>query len=344
MINKEEIFVNESHWRNMSADELEIFTIKIFDYYREQGFPYYPTDKETRNKEFEKLINYDRSNLFENDVVKQSMHGLGLAWSYFPHAFNVKSNNMLTPYEAFMNDEIFMKVIQKRLKMGTYISDSGIRKMLKIYSGVQGVSNFRPTAAAVIYDTFAKNGVVWDMSGGWGGRLLGAIASGVKEYITTEPSSKTCKGLIQLGEDFGARTGREIDYKFNCCGSEEYKPLHQSLDLCFTSPPYFDLEKYADEPTQSYVKYNTKEAWVDGFLAPTFKNCYYGLKSNGNMIINIADVKGKHNINLEEKTVEIAEKVGFKLINKFHLALSNVNLKEKNEKYKYEPLFLFIKK
>jgi len=344
MINKEEIFVNESHWRNMSADELEIFTMKIFDYYREQGFPYYPTDKETRNKEFEKLINYDRSNLFENDVVKQSMHGLGLAWSYFPHAFNVKSNNMLTPYEAFMDDEIFMKVIRKRLKMGTYISDSGIRKMLKIFSGVQGVSNFRPTAAAVIYDTFAKNGVVWDMSGGWGGRLLGAIASGVKEYITTEPSSKTCNGLIQLGEDFGARTGREIDYEFNCCGSEEYKPLHQSLDLCFTSPPYFDLEKYANEPTQSYIKYNTKEAWIEGFLRPTFRNCYYGLKNDGCMIINIADVKGKYNINLEEKTIEVAEQVGFKLVKKFYLALSNVNLKEKNEKYKYEPMFLFIKK
>ena len=340
MINKEEIFVNESHWRNMSANELEVFTMKIFDYYREQGFPYYPTDMETRNKEFYKLMIYDRSNLFENDVVKQSMHGLGLAWSYFPHAFNVKSNNMLTPYEAFMNDEIFMKVIRKRLKMGTYISDSGIRKMLKIYSGVQGVSNFRPTAAAVIYDTFAKNGVVWDMSGGWGGRLLGAIASGVKKYICTEPSSKTFDGLGMLAEDFKC----SMNYEINCCGSEEYRPKSNSLDLCFTSPPYFDLEKYANEPSQSYVKYNTKEAWVEGFLAPTFKNCHYGLKSDGNMIINIADMKGKYNINLENKTIEIAEKVGFKLVYKFYLALSNVNLKEKNEKYKYEPMFLFIKK
>jgi hypothetical protein len=339
MINKEEIFVNESHWRNMSANELEVFTIKIFNYYREQGFPYYPTDKETRNKEFYKLVMYDHSNLFENDVVKQSMHGLGLAWSYFPHAFNVKSNNMLTPYEAFMDDEIFMKVISKRLKMGTYISDSGIRKMLKIYSGVQGVSNFRPTAAAAIYDTFAKNGVVWDMSGGWGGRLLGAIASGVDKYIATEPSQKTWEGLVMLADDYGYNMKFEIAHS----GSEVYRPQHNSLDLCFTSPPYFDLEKYADEPTQSYVKYNTKEAWVDGFLAPTFKNCHYGLKSDGNMIINIADVKGRHNINLEEKTVEIAEKVGFKLVNKFNLALSNVNLINKDSKYKYEPMFLFTK-
>jgi len=340
MIAKEEIFVNESHWKNMSADELEVFTMKIFNYYREQGFPYYPTDKETRVKEFEKLVNYDRSNLFENDVVKQSMHGLGLAWSYFPHAFNVKSNNMLTPYEAFMDDEIFMKVISKRLKMGTYISDSGIRKMLKIYSGVQGVSNFRPTAAAVIYDTFAKNGVVWDMSGGWGGRLLGALASGVDNYIATEPCEKTMSGLVNILDDFPSKMGYEILH----CGSEEYRPQHNSLDLCFTSPPYFDLEKYSNERSQSYIKFPTKKEWVDGFLTETFESCHFGLKPDGCMIINIADVKGKNSLNLENETIVVAEKVGFKLVKKFNLALSNVNLINKDSKYKYEPMFLFVKK
>ena len=134
----------------------------------------------------------------------------------------------------------------------TYISDSGIRKMLKIYSGVQGVSNFRPTAAATIYDVFAKDGVVWDMSGGWGGRLLGAIVSGVKRYIATEPSIETYKGLIELSDDYG----RDIDTWIYNMGSEDYQPHKNSLDLCFTSPPYFDLEKYSNEDTQSYIKYS----------------------------------------------------------------------------------------
>jgi hypothetical protein len=340
MISKEEIFVNESHWRNMTPIELEHFAWKIFQYYRENGFPYYPTDMETRRKDFESLMNYDRSTLFEDDVVKQSMHGLGLAWSYFPHAFNVRSNDMITPYEAFTDDLIFMKVIRKRLKMGTYISDSGIRKMLKIYTGVQGVSNFRPTAAAAIYDTFAKNGVVWDMSMGWGGRMLGAIVSGVKMYIGTEPSSETFDGLTRLAIDFGAPISTQL-YRM---GSEDFKPNKNSLDLCFTSPPYFDLEKYADEETQSYIKFDNKEAWVEGFLRPTFENCHWGLKDDGCMLINIADVKGKHNINLEQETVRVAEEVGFRLVKKLRLALSNINLREKDVKFKYEPIFLFIKK
>lgn len=336
---KNDVFVNESHWRGMSNDELENFINEIFVHYRRNGFPYYPTDMETRKKEFEKLKSFNRGKLYEDDVVKQTMHGLGLAWSYFPHSFDVKCNDMITPYGAFMSDDIFMNVIRKRLKMGTYISDSGIRKMLKIYSGVQGVSNFRPTAAATIYDHFAKNGVVWDMSGGWGGRLLGAIVAGVDTYIATEPAHETRIGLHNLARDFAEK---RIWYDIIESGSEVFLPQKNSLDLCFTSPPYFNVEKYSDEETQSYLKFSTKEAWLEGYLRPTFQNCMYGLKSDGVMIINIAD--GKNNLGLEAETVRIAEEVGFKLVKRFHLALSNINLRSKDEKFKYEPMFLFIKK
>ena len=338
MINKNEIFVNESHWRNMNDIEVENFVHKIFDYYRQEGFPYYPTDMATRQKDFDSLVKYDRSNLFQDDIVKQTMHGLGLAWSYFPDSFDVQCGNKMTPLAAFNNDEIFMKVIRKRLKMGTYMSDSGIRKMLKIFTGVQGVSNFRPTAAAAIYDTFAKDGVVWDMSGGWGGRLLGAIASGVEAYITTEPSKEAFDGLLGLAEDFAHD---RIEYELVNTGSEEMKPMKNSLDLCFTSPPYFDLEKYSDEQSQSYVKFPERELWIEGFLRKTFKNCHYGLKEDGVMAINIADIKGNE---LEADMVKTAEQVGFRLVKKAKLALSNVNLRDKAKKFKYEPIYIFIKK
>lgn len=328
--------INEIYWRNMTPEEQEEFVLMIFSYYRVHGFPYYPTDMESRQKDFNKLLAYDRSTVFENDIVKQTMHALGLAWSYFPHAFDVKCGNKMTPYEAFMDDETFKRVIRKRLKMGTYISDSGIRKMLKIYTGVQGVSNFRPTAAAAIYDTFAKNGVVWDMSAGWGGRMLGAIASGVQMYIATEPSSETFDGLTRLAIDFGAPISSQL-YRL---GSEDFKPDKKSLDLCFTSPPYFDLEKYSDEDTQSYMMFNTKEAWIEGFLRKTFENCHYGLKDDGVMLINIADIKGNE---LEAEMVRVAEEVGFKLRKKFYYALSNVNLRDKGKKFKYEPIYLFTK-
>ena len=339
MIKKKQIVVNEKHWRGMSETELSDFTQLIFDYYRQEGFPYYPTNMESREKDFNKLMKYDRSNLLVDGVVKQTMHGLGLAWSYFPDSFNVRCGNKMTPYEAFMNDEVFLNVIKKRLRMGTYISDSGIRKMLKIYSNVQAVSNFRPTAAAAIYDYFGRNKkdfTVWDMSGGWGGRMLGAIVSGVDTYICTEPSKKAYIGLCELSNDF---EGETFCVPINS-GSENFKPNKNSLDLCFTSPPYFDLEKYSDEDSQSYKKFPEKNAWIEVFLRETFENCYYGLKSDGVMAINIADIKGNE---LEYDMVRVAIECGFILKSKFRLALSNINLKNKGAKFKFEPIYIFTK-
>ena len=328
--------INEAYWRNMSEEHLNNFINEIFNYYRDNGFPYYSTNMDDRQKDFNSLIKFDRGTLFEDDTIKQTMHGLGLAWSYFPHSFDVKCGNKITPYEAFMNDDTFKKVIKKRLKMGSYLSDSGIRKMLKIYSGVQGVSNFRPTAAAAIYDRFGKDGVVWDMSSGWGGRFLGAVASGVKTYIGTEPSIKTFEGLNKLVTDFGTT----IETKLYCLGSEEFRPDYGSLDVCFTSPPYFDLEKYSDDESQSYLKFPNKNIWIEEFLRKTFENCYYGLKDYGVMLINIADIKGHE---LELDMVRVAEEVGFRKIKKLKLALSNINLRDKTNKFKYEPIYLFIK-
>ena len=338
-MNKEDIFVNKSHWVNFNENQLNDFAEKIFQYYRSNGFPFYNTDFDYRKKELWKLIDYDISNIIKDDVVQQSMHGLGLCWSYFPHAFKVKSSNKISPYDAFMNDEIFMKVIKKRLKMGTYISDSGILKMLKLFSGVQGVANFRPTAAAAIYKEFAPDGVVWDMSGGWGGRLLGAIRADVKYYIASEPSIETYNGLRQMRNDFGFNDRSEIF----CSGSEDLQPDKESLDLCFTSPPYFDLEKYADESTQSYIKFSKKEDWVNNFLGKTFQNCYYGLKDGGHMLINIADPKKKKSICLEDETVRLAKEIGFKQINTMKLSLSNPIMSNKVSAFKYEPIFVFKK-
>ena len=333
-----DIFQNKKHWENMDEDELNEYVTQIFNHYKLNGFPYYPKDREYRDNEFQKLKNYDYNRVWFDGTIGQSMHGLALAWSYFPHSFDVRCSNKLTPLKVFNDDDMFIKVIRRRLSMGTYISDSGIRKMLKIYSGVQGVSNFRPTAAACVYNRYSKNGVVWDMSGGWGGRFLGAVIGGVKKYIATEPSTKTYEGLVELAKDYNSG----MEYEILKMGSEDYNPNKESLDLCFTSPPYFDLEEYANENTQSFIKYPTSEKWVSGFLKKTIENCYNGLKMGGHMIINIAD-NPKNNLSLEDATISLSKSIGFEHVETHKLALSNINLKNKDKKFKYEPMFVFKK-
>ena len=197
----------------------------------------------------------------------------------------------------------------------------------------QAVSNFRPSAAKLIYEKFGGD-VIWDMSCGWGGRLIGFLASSRPKYIGTEPSSNTFEGLQKIKKDFYYLTKSVELHKL---GSEVFEPKRESLDLCFTSPPYFDTEKYSDEETQSYKKYPNKDKWVNGFLQKTIENCYNGLKGNKYMLINIANTP-KYKF-IEEETVKISNDLGFKQEETIQLTLSSVM----GAGYKYEPIFVFKK-
>jgi hypothetical protein len=326
------LFINKNIWNTFNESEMSNYVDSVFNYYRSVGFPYFSKCGDYRDKEFMKFMNFDSSNIVDDYIIKQTMHGLGFLWSFHPHSFSVKCNDKLSPFEAFNDDEIFRKVIMKRIQFGDNISDNGIRKMLKMYSGVQGVSNFRPTAAEGIYKHLLPNGgVTWDMSCGYGGRLLGAHKAGIK-YIGTDPALDTHKGNELMASFIGS------DAELHNVGSEVFKPIPNSLDLCFTSPPYFNCEKYSNEETQSYMKYKSKNDWMNGFMLTTLENCFNGLRVGGILAVNIANIKTYTTI--ERDFRHIAMKVGFKPISGMKLNLSAVMGKVG---FKEEPVYLFIK-
>ena len=331
---------------NLRGYDLDYGIEVIFNYWRKKGFPHYQVREDEKHTHMRKLQKFDVDTIFKDNQIIQTMHCLRLAWTYFPHWVNVRCGNApRTPMETFMDDEKLRAVIKKcwRWCSTQFAGEEGIdknkfrenrfRQSLKIYTGTQAVSNFRPTAAKFIYEKFGGD-VIWDMSCGWGGRLLGFLASSRKKYIGTEPSSKTFEGLKKIRKDFFYLTKTVELHKL---GSEEFEPDKNSLDLCFTSPPYFDTEKYSDEDTQSYKKFPTKEEWVNGFLRKTIENCYRGLKNGKYMVINIANTPRYKFI--EQETQRIAKELGFVQSDTLQLTLSSVM----GAGYKYEPIFVFKK-
>jgi hypothetical protein len=261
--------------------------------------------------------------------------------SYFPHMYEVKCHdNLMTTMEVFQDDKSFKKVIESRINFAERIADNTIRRGLK-YLG-QTVSNFKPKSAKVVYEAYAgENAVVWDMSAGWGGRLLGALASkNVSKYIGTDPNTKNTTGYQQIVDDFKGLSTCEVE--IYCLGSEDYIPAKESLDLCFTSPPYFNTEKYSDEATQSCVKYPEKTAWLDGFLKKTFENCWLGLKPGRHMLINIASVKDYPE--LEADTILKAREAGFTLVDTLQYRMGQTMFnKDQENPWRHEPVFVFQK-
>ncbi|HTR27240.1 MAG TPA: DNA methyltransferase [Terriglobales bacterium] len=330
-------------------------------YWRKRGFPDYVLNYPQKAKKLRSLMKYDHSRLIVNGVVKQKgMHALDVAWSHFPHQWSVRCGNRHTPLEVFDDDKLLEKAIYKRLTFGGFsitgkskfrLTAAELRKGLRTYSGTQGVSNFRPTAAAAIYHRYMPDngGVTWDMSCGWGGRLLGAMACHkVHKYIGCDPSTETWKGLVRMKLDLlpsAMLMGRELDVEIYKLGSET-KEMRDKLpeggvDLCFTSPPYFSRERYSDEETQSWVKYKTPDAWLTGFLGQTLDNCAFCLKPDGCVAINIADVAEYPD--LSERLVEYAERKRWKLVETLRYSLSSMmGTKHKhNGKPKDEPIYVF---
>ena len=324
-------------------------THKVVKYWQKQGFPYIDTSKKFRQYKFYAFMKVidEKSFDFQNRTYKFNNGGLSLANSYHPHAFEVRCNNLKSPLDVFNDDEIFSNGVRKVLT-GSFFqkrsyeelmsqSDQSkqiIRGILRRVTGSQMVSNFRPVTASMLYKLFCdENDTVWDMSCGWGGRLLASVKAKVN-YIGTDPNTQTQKGLKQMIKTFGDKA---YNYELLTMGSEEYRPTKNSLDFAFTSPPYFDTEKYSEtETTQSYLKYSNINTWKEEFLRKTIDNVYYGLKPNHFMALNVANVKSYETFEKDTKT--IAEQVGFKLVDTFDLRLSS-----QQAEFKSEPIFIFKK-
>jgi len=216
-----------------------------FEHYRREGFPVYSLKRDEKRQELLDLLVADHAGIIdEKGRIKQTMHGLALAWHYHPLAWTVRCGNRMTPVELFSDDLLFFRAIERRTKLGNAFSDGGLRKILRTFSSTQSVSNFRPTAAACIFHRFLpqSGGVVWDMSAGFGGRLLGAFACDrVDRYVGTDPSTYAMDGLremadelVPMAEEFGRRT---LEIELHKVGSEDFVPVRNSLDMCFSSPP-----------------------------------------------------------------------------------------------------------
>ena len=113
--------------------------------------------------------------------------------------------------------------------------------------------------------------------------------------------------------------------------------MPETVDLCFTSPPYFNTEMYSDESSQSWVRYPTVDEWNDQFLRTTIANCRQALVPDGTLILNVADVKSHPSLVVD--TITIAQEEGFIFTETLRLALSSIS----SGGHKYEPVLIFQK-
>ena len=156
-------------------------------------------------------------------------------------------------------------------------------------------SQFKPSVAKAIYDYF-KAETILDFSMGWGDRLCGFYASEYgKKYIGLDPRVENHPIYETQVEFYKKHNGwfeHDRDVEMHCEPAEDfdYTQYHDQVDLIFTSPPYFNVEKYSESDTQSWVRYKTIDVWNEYFLHKALERMIPTLKTGGIMAINISDV------------------------------------------------------
>lgn len=152
-------------------------------------------------------------------------------------------------------------------------------------------SQFRPAAAKAIYDHFKASHVL-DFSMGWGDRLAAACASKhVKSYIGFDPNMYLHEGYRNQVDMYRKMDSqRTAIVLYPACAEDERHITSTKYDLIFTSPPYFDKEKYDQGDNQSYIKYKKFDVWMKDFLYKTIDLRSQNLNSGGHLVINISDI------------------------------------------------------
>lgn len=314
-----------------------------FDFFRARGFPYRAIPLHTQMLEINRL-----SALRDDARALHSNLGILTADTYHPHRFECHATDKRSPVDSFGDDEQLRRALALSLDNGQTVGE-GFFSMITLVAGTQACSNFRPGLAMHYYRRFGREGgTVLDPCTGYGGRLVGWIASRIGgQYIGVDPSKQTHDANNRLATALARSRGLRVDLFNEPFEDVDVSALEGQVDCIVTSPPYFAKELYAREATQSYQRYRTIQEWEEGFLRPMLRACASVLAPERTLCLNIADVKMRNRtFPLEDMTRRAARDAGLD-----HGATERVDFSShfgkgqqvQGDEPKTEPMFIFVK-
>ena len=326
---------------NTTDDEREELIQWLFNLIRsrDNAVPLHTWSDDIFNKIVSGLCDIDTYTIYQDGSFSLNNMGANILTQFFPEILGVVKSGKVSHRDFFKDDKRLIGYCRTVLKYCT--SPLEMFKMMS-FRGSSRCYNFRPATAKALYELYGKdNCKVLDTSSGFGGRLLGFFtAKNTSEYVGIDPNTAdSCNRFIL----YMSRYFNKKAY-VNKIGSEDftvenYPQYENYFDISFTSPPYFDTEKYSDDITQSHVKFNIYDSWVDGFYRNTIYNSCNALKLDGTFAINIFEKVD----NIKEYTEEFLNDCGFYIIkeDKYLLRIHPRESSYGSDKMsKYEPIWV----
>jgi len=202
---------------------------------------------------------------------------------YFSESIRVKCRfgDNSSPYEYWNKNKKI--IIEKTKKKYDIVNIYNLRET--IYLNTRLCSNFKITVALTILQHFKPKSWL-DISAGWGDRLLSALFYKIDIYESCDPNLDLHKCYDNMIDTFSSKSNKK-NFIIHKRGFLESHFEKTNFDIVFSSPPFFNLEKYSSFSENSITKYNTEKDWIKYFFIPSLIKAYNHLKINGHIILYI---------------------------------------------------------
>lgn len=249
-----------------------------------------------------------------NDWINStSIVGMNIIKRNMPHIYEV-CNYKGVNIKNMWNKVQLEKALRTNRKSHSTPYVSEIIRQLGFTAGTSKVTIYRPLLTKrIVMELNGKN--ILDVCVGWGGRMIGSSCIDSVKYTGIEPYSKTFQGLNNIKKEL--KLNNVILY--NDTAENVLPTLKKEYDLALTSPPYYNLELYSDESSQSH-HYGSYDNWIQKFLKPVIYNTLDKLIDTGYSCWSVKNFKTDKMYYLYEDVVKLHKDKGWiKLDREFYV-------------------------
>lgn len=194
-----------------------------------------------------------------------------------------RADQPATPLEIYRKDTD--RMLETCLRRFGHLDAYTLREA--VYHSTFEATEFKPSVLAALIEKFHPKRVL-DFCAGRGSRLVACIAKEV-DYTGVDPDSALFPIYAKMVKTLAA-PARQAGYQMlNIKAQDLDLPADDMYDMVMTSPPYFDLEIYSNDPSQSVEEFPDVAVWLEKFLLTSIRKAAKHLRRGGYMIININD-------------------------------------------------------
>lgn len=240
---------------------------------------------ESVDKDMEKLIQIGNK---ANTISERSKIGNDVVdYFTFLQRLETKGKYDINYFEFLSNLDTFRekKFIQNMLTYYENVKNKNKTKhhykvLKEVYNiCISAINIMRPLTCMEIYTKFNAKKVL-NFCAGWGGSTVAAGALNIDTHYGIEINTSLKEPYDNMLTYL--RTKSNTKFEFHLCDAVTFDYSTIDYDTVFTSPPYYFIEKYANNN-----KYKSKKEMDEKFYKPVFSKTYNGLKEGGTYIINV---------------------------------------------------------